>query len=51
MNKETLDLMELSPEADEVLRGSRALLMNSLLHAADVNNPSRPITLHYNYLI
>lgn len=42
MNKETLDLLELSQEADEVLRTSRALLMNSFLHAADVSNPSRP---------
>lgn len=42
MNKETLNIEELSAEAEDVLKNNRPLMMNSFLHSADVNNPSRP---------
>lgn len=42
MNKDVLNIAELSAEASEVLKSNTSLMMCSFLHSADVNNPSRP---------
>lgn len=42
MNKDVLNIAELSAEAREVLKSNTSLMMCSFLHSADVNNPSRP---------
>eukprot|EP00435_Cladocopium_sp_Y103_P060568 s1225_g22.t1 len=42
MNKDVLNIAELSAEASEVLKSNTSLMMSSFLHSADVNNPSRP---------
>jgi len=42
MNKDILNIAELSTEAQEVLKANGSLMMNAFLHSADVNNPSRP---------
>merc|ERR1719313_1277272 len=53
MNSETFDLMEPSAAFTEALQPHQQLMLNMILHGADMSNPSRTWTLckKYSYLI
>jgi cAMP-specific phosphodiesterase 4/calcium/calmodulin-dependent 3',5'-cyclic nucleotide phosphodiesterase len=53
MNSECFDALEPNPRFIEVLSGQTQLLLNMLLHGADMSNPTRPWNLceKYSYLI